>query len=90
MCETDDGSFVQAGIVAVGIGCGDEIPGLYVNVATYVCWIKEIVEKVSKKHCLSLNHTPLQFQVEGRNTLPYNDECTYDFHCTEQFCTKNV
>ena len=50
MCETDDGSFVQAGIVAVGIGCGDEIPGLYVNVATYVCWIKEIVEKVSKKY----------------------------------------
>ena len=46
MCETGDGSFVQAGIVAVGIGCGDEVPGLYVNVASYVCWIKEIVERV--------------------------------------------
>ena len=47
MCETEDGSFQQAGIVAWGIGCGNEdIPGVYVNVATYVCWIKQQVEKV--------------------------------------------
>ena len=35
------------GIVAWGIGCGNEnIPGVYVNVAAYVCWIKQQIEKV--------------------------------------------
>ncbi|XP_055534932.1 phenoloxidase-activating factor 2-like [Wyeomyia smithii] len=40
-CARQDGSFVQAGIVAWGIGCGQEnVPGVYVNVAKYVEWIK--------------------------------------------------
>jgi len=74
MCETGDGSFVQAGIVAVGIGCGDEVPGLYVNVASYVCWIKEIVERVEGP-----NYLP--YDKECKKDID-------DFHCTETFCTR--
>lgn len=45
MCPNNDGSFVQAGIVAWGIGCGtDGIPAGYVNVASYTCWIKMVIE----------------------------------------------
>ena len=47
MCE-GQGGFVQAGIVSWGIECGlPDVPGGYVNVSKYVCWIKNIVEKVS-------------------------------------------
>lgn len=31
--------YVQAGMVAWGIGCGDKIPGVYVNVPHFVNWI---------------------------------------------------
>jgi len=31
--------YVQAGIVAFGIGCGTEIPGVYANVSTSLCFI---------------------------------------------------
>ena len=59
MCPNNDGTFLQAGIVAWGIGCGqNEVPGGYVNVASYTCWIKHIVEN-----------------VEGKGSLPYDDDC---------------
>ena len=46
MCEGRDG-FVQAGIVSWGIACGlHDVPGGYVNIGMYVCWIKRIVEEV--------------------------------------------
>ena len=46
MCEGPDG-FVQAGIVSWGINCGlNDVPGVYVNLSNYVCWIKNIVEEV--------------------------------------------
>jgi len=50
-CQGDGGSpmacpingksnqYHQAGIVAWGIGCGDETPGVYVNVARFRLWI---------------------------------------------------
>lgn len=45
MCEGPDG-FVQAGIVSWGINCGlNDVPGVYVNLSNYVCWIKNIVEE---------------------------------------------
>ena len=48
MCRNPDGSFTQAGIVAWGIECNlEDVPGGYVNVASYVCWIKQKVEGVS-------------------------------------------
>lgn len=41
-CEIpqDVGRFYQAGIVAAGIGCGSDAPGLYVNIAHFSNWIK--------------------------------------------------
>lgn len=33
--------YAQAGIVAWGIGCGDEMPGIYVNVPLFRDWIDE-------------------------------------------------
>ncbi|XP_058460853.1 inactive CLIP domain-containing serine protease A28-like [Malaya genurostris] len=39
-CAKADGKFVQAGIVAWGLGCGDDgVPGVYVNVSGFVDWI---------------------------------------------------
>lgn len=59
MCPNNDGVFVQAGIVAWGIGCGTNgVPGGYVNVASFTCWIKRVIEN-----------------VEGRSGLPIYDEC---------------
>ena len=53
MCEGPDG-FVQAGIVSWGIGCGlNDVPGGYVNIGKYVCWIKSLVEEV--RICCSMN-----------------------------------
>lgn len=59
MCPNNDGMFIQAGIVAWGIGCGTNgVPGGYVNVASFTCWIKRVVEN-----------------VEGKSGLPLFDEC---------------
>lgn len=43
MCplENNPEQFHQAGIVAWGIGCGVETPGVYVNVAMFRHWIDE-------------------------------------------------
>ena len=32
-------TFVQVGIVAWGIGCGEQIPGVYANVSQALCFI---------------------------------------------------
>lgn len=37
--EGQQGRFVQMGIVSWGIGCGDETPGVYVNVKLFTSWI---------------------------------------------------
>ncbi|XP_067000979.2 phenoloxidase-activating factor 2 [Anabrus simplex] len=37
----DSSRYVQAGIVAWGIGCGDDTPGVYANVALFKDWIDE-------------------------------------------------
>lgn len=40
--EGEEERYIQAGIVAWGIGCGDnQIPGVYVNVASFRHWIDE-------------------------------------------------
>ena len=47
MCEGSDG-FVQAGIVSWGVACGlNDVPGVYVDISKYVCWMKTIVEEVN-------------------------------------------
>ena len=53
MCTGDGGSpllcyrggrMVQVGVVAWGVECGlPDVPGAYVNIAQYVCWIREQV-----------------------------------------------
>lgn len=43
MCSTssEDNRYFQAGIVALGVGCGyQDIPGVYTNVAEVLDWIK--------------------------------------------------
>ncbi|CAB3240024.1 unnamed protein product [Arctia plantaginis] len=41
VCEVD-GKWVLVGLVAWGLGCGDaNVPGVYVNVATFLPWINE-------------------------------------------------
>jgi len=37
--------YIQTGIVAWGIGCGDSHPGVYVNVPTFRSWIDNVFEK---------------------------------------------
>ncbi|XP_049289233.1 phenoloxidase-activating factor 2-like isoform X2 [Anopheles funestus] len=45
-CQTDSGTFVLAGIVSWGIGCGGHnLPGVYVAVNRYVNWINEKLSK---------------------------------------------
>jgi kallikrein len=34
-----DDIYVQVGIVAWGIGCGEQIPGVYANVSQALCFI---------------------------------------------------
>ncbi|XP_076048438.1 uncharacterized protein LOC143029601 isoform X2 [Oratosquilla oratoria] len=42
-CEGRGGKYELAGIVSWGIGCGQrDVPGVYVNVASYVHWIHSI------------------------------------------------
>ena len=55
MCRNPDGSFTQAGIVAWGIECNlPDVPGGYVNVANFVCWIKQHVEEVRPSEVLDM------------------------------------
>lgn len=60
-CEIpqDAGRFYQAGIVAAGIGCGSDAPGLYVNIAHFSNWIKH-----------QIGYINLDFEVE--NILSYD------------------
>ncbi|CAG0899504.1 unnamed protein product [Darwinula stevensoni] len=43
--DPDKGSWYQAGIVAWGIGCGNEIPGIYVDVGYFTPWIDEEITR---------------------------------------------
>uniref|UniRef100_A0A1Y1N5M6 Phenoloxidase-activating factor 2 n=1 Tax=Photinus pyralis TaxID=7054 RepID=A0A1Y1N5M6_PHOPY len=39
----EDGRFYQAGIVAWGINCGEDIPGAYVDIVKVIDWIDDIM-----------------------------------------------
>ncbi|CAG0893824.1 unnamed protein product [Darwinula stevensoni] len=43
--DPNKGSWFQAGIVAWGIGCGNAIPGIYVDVAHFAPWIDEQITR---------------------------------------------
>ncbi|XP_058118748.1 inactive CLIP domain-containing serine protease A28-like [Anopheles coustani] len=48
-CKQTNGSFVLAGIVSWGIGCGGEnLPGAYVSVSDFVPWINEEIYKADQ------------------------------------------
>lgn len=53
MCPNpnDERVYVQAGIVAWGIDCATETPGVYVNVAYFVDWIND---KMSARNIVNL------------------------------------
>merc|ERR1712173_514293 len=42
VCEGPGGSYVQAGIVAWGLGCGGDTPGAYAAVSEAVCWVDQV------------------------------------------------
>lgn len=45
-CKRDDDSYVQTGIVAWGIGCGEgKVPGAYVKVSNFVDWIQNKMDE---------------------------------------------
>ncbi|XP_053676663.1 uncharacterized protein LOC128726846 [Anopheles nili] len=55
-CQSSTGSFVLAGIVSWGIGCGGyDVPGVYVSVANYVSWINERIVEYSLDNDMILN-----------------------------------
>jgi len=45
VCDNGSGGFVQAGIVAWGIGCGSTLPAAYVDVARYTHWVDDKINK---------------------------------------------
>lgn len=49
--KNSPGRYAQAGIVAWGIGCGDEMPGVYVNVPLFRDWIDQQMQ--SHQHSTS-------------------------------------
>jgi len=51
--------YVQVGIVAWGIGCGEPIPGVYTSVAHIGCWIDYV----------------LKCKLGDRYELRYGNEC---------------
>lgn len=55
----DSRRFYQSGIVAAGLGCGSDAPGLYVNVAHFSNWIKYQLKRMN-----------LNFEAE--NVLSYD------------------
>ena len=49
VCETGNGQWTVAGLVAWGIGCAQaNVPGVYVNVASYVPWIRSWVGQTGR------------------------------------------
>ena len=45
VCPDNSGNYYQAGIVAFGIGCGENnVPGGYTNVAFFADWIEEEIQ----------------------------------------------
>lgn len=45
MIELEDNRWYIAGVVSIGVGCGtEEWPGIYINVPSYVEWIKEVIK----------------------------------------------
>ena len=73
MCQGPDG-LVQAGIVSWGVACGlNDVPGVYVNIGMFVCWIKNIIEEVIQ---INQNLLKIQiFQIEGTDYFPYSEDC---------------
>uniref|UniRef100_A0A1Q3FPI8 Phenoloxidase-activating factor 2 n=1 Tax=Culex tarsalis TaxID=7177 RepID=A0A1Q3FPI8_CULTA len=48
MCDRGDETYVQAGIVAWGVGCGlKDVPGVYVRVPKYAGWIEKKIKEES-------------------------------------------
>merc|ERR1712200_357873 len=39
VCEGPGGSYVQAGVVAWGLGCGGDTPGVYAALSEAACWL---------------------------------------------------
>merc|ERR1719187_2203004 len=51
--KDDPQHYVQVGIVAWGIGCGEEnVPGVYTNVAEHACWIDWVLACHDDKYTL--------------------------------------
>lgn len=40
VCERKDKSFVLAGLVSWGLGCGEKVPAMYANIPNLLTWIK--------------------------------------------------
>uniref|UniRef100_A0A182NCA8 Phenoloxidase-activating factor 2 n=1 Tax=Anopheles dirus TaxID=7168 RepID=A0A182NCA8_9DIPT len=81
-CETESGSYVLAGIVSWGIGCGGvNFPGVYVEVSKYLQWINQHLEYeclgtncALKNVCQNGTNDVTNWQNNGVITLRFSDD----------------
>jgi len=68
--------YVQVGIVAWGIGCGTEVPGVYTSLTKIGCWIDYTLKcSLGDKYNMRYNAQDCQNWFDQRQNLNYYQHC---------------